>query len=343
MTQPPRNERRSVDKALNMPEIDTACRYRHLLIWPAILAAGILCAPSARANVGMAECSPEGFSVSSEGLPEQAIEAWYATVIIEGEEIVWPRGKQPRRRTRSGSGIVVRLDKRRGVAVIATNAHIITCGEKACGGLRVGFGDPFSPKGPKWTETVRIVSRKTDKDLAFVEAQIPDGAETREARFASPECTEAGVDTVMSIGWPDLTIRKKWGVERPANYKDRVKRHSDGLFLTWLRGYRMRPEVDRMLERLQVVFHNADVLPGSSGGPLLNRDGEVIGVNTAVVSGVEEPDHHRFCARRDPHRRGECVHVAIASGELMKEYERIYASRITLANCSSTSEFEQGR
>jgi len=148
---------------------------------------------------------------------------------------------------------------------------------------------------------------------------------------------------MVSIGWPDLRVRRGWSVKPPPNYMDQVKRYSDGLFLLWLQGYRMRPEVDRMLERLQVVFHNTDVLPGSSGGPLVNRDGEVVGVNTMIVSDVDAPDHHRYCARRDPHQLEGCVHVAIASSELIKEFERVYSSHITIAECASRSDYEQGR
>ena len=297
------------------------------------LAAGAFHGLSAVADVGMADFSPEGFSVSSEGLPESTVEVWYATVLIEGRGVVWPLGERPRLRLRRGSGIVVKLDEERRVAVVATNAHVITCDRGACD-IRVGFGDPFSANGPKWAETVQVVSRNTGKDLAFVEVHIPDGAEIQTARFASSECGDTGVDRVVAIGWPDLNVRREWGVPPPPNHKAHVKRYSHGLILLWLKRYRMRPEVELLSERLQVIFHNADVLPGSSGGPLVNRDGEVVGLNTQVLGDVSAPDHHRFCARRDPHQGpGECVHVAITSKELVEEYERVYASRITLADC----------
>ncbi len=302
------------------------------IVWLLILAAGAFHGLSAVADVGTEDFSPEGFSVSSEGLPESTVEVWYATVLIEGRGVVWPMGERPRLGFRRGSGIVVKLDEERRVAVVATNAHVITCDRGACD-IRVGFGDPFSAKGPKWTETVQVASRNTAKDLAFVEVDIPDGAEIQTARFASSECGEAWVERVVAIGWPDLNVRREWGVPPPPNHKAHVKRYSRGLILLWLKRYRMRPEVELMSERLQVIFHNADVLPGSSGGPLVNRDGEVVGLNTQVLGDVSASDH-RFCARRDPHQEpGECVHVAITSNELVEEYERVYAAPITLADC----------
>ena len=314
----------------------TPIRVLQSIVCCAILTAGAVRVLPASANTRIADISPEGFSASSEGLPELAMDAWYATVLIEGRGFVLPMNGGPRLRTKRGSGIVVKLKSEGRVAVIATNAHVITCAIGACD-IRVGFGDSFLPEGPKWSDAVHVVSREPRKDLAFLEVEIPDGTETRAARFASPECCEAGVESVFSIGWPDLKARKKWGVTPPPNYRAQVRRHSDGLFLLWLRGFEMRSEVGVVFDRLQVVFHNADVLPGSSGGPLTNRNGEVVGINTMIEGSVAASDKHEFCARLNPQDPGECVHVAISSRELIKEFEQFYSSRITLADCAPPS------
>ncbi len=304
--------------------IFTSVAARGLKIAVGAMAAALFVAGStASAETEVAVPSPEGFSVSSEGLPHPAEDAWYATVLIEGRRIILRTGQPPHRYIKRGSGVIASLDRDRRRAVIATNAHIITCQLEPCR-LRVGFGDPSSAEGPTWSRKIQIVSREGRRDLAFLEVEIPRGVEVRAAKFATTSQDPATGENVVSIGWPDLTIRREWGVPPPPNSADHVKRHSSGIFLWGFDDYRMRPTYEERLDAMHVIFHNADVLPGSSGGPLVNCNGEVIGINTMVVSNAPDPDHLRFCARRVPEVPGKCVHVAIASNEVVEEFRRLF-------------------
>jgi S1-C subfamily serine protease len=105
----------------------------------------------------------------------------------------------------------------------------------------------------------------------------------------------------------------------------------------------MTSEAGNVLDRLQVVFHNADVLPGSSGGPLINRNGEVLGINTMIEGRVTPSHNHEFCAQVNSKNPGECVHIAISSHELIKELEQFYSSPVTLADCAIPVENEKKR
>jgi S1-C subfamily serine protease len=227
-------------------------------------------------------------------------------------------------------------------AVIATNAHAVTCSGQECS-VGVAFSDPDSPNTPTWSDSVRIIARDTSKDLAFLKVGIPAGADARAVSFGTAECAAPGEGRLFSIGWPDLSKRQEWGVPPPPNHRERVKRHSDGYFLLWKKNQQAKPEADRLARRTEVVFHNADILPGSSGGPLLNDKGEVVGINTMVISSSEMSDDNRYCARRDPHDPGECIHMAISSKEVVAALERATSSRIAISDCSSPPELEMGR
>jgi hypothetical protein len=66
---------------------------------------------------------------------------------------------------------------------------------------------------------------------------------------------------------------------------------------------------------LDVVFHDADLLPGSSGGPLVAPNGEVIGPNTTVRHLESRPTGFEYCAERTEDA-WLCQHIAISAGEI---------------------------
>lgn len=93
-------------------------------------------------------------------------------------------------------------------------------------------------------------------DLAFLEA--PKNIELPEVRLGSYESLKDG-DTVVAIG------------------------HPFGLNYTATQG--VISKVDRIREGLKFIQIDAAINPGNSGGPLVNLNGEVIGVNSFIIRG----------------------------------------------------------
>jgi len=149
----------------------------------------------------------------------------------------------------TGSGVV--LDSS---GYILTNSHVVENAAK----LTVSFSDgrEFSAK---------VVGRDPDTDVAVVKLEKPP-TNLVAARIGDSSKMEVG-EWVLAIGSPlGLDQSVTAGI---VSGKGRVGAHVQ------MSGRRMR-------EYLQT---DAKINPGNSGGPLVNLDGEVVGINTLINMG----------------------------------------------------------
>ena len=239
-------------------------RRRFLLRAGALLAAGLiggtvaLVAASALGDFGtttIREVAPEGTSASvdfapTEGLTPGEIYAGYSRGVVQieasGPLASDPFDPFPRRERTLGSGFVI--DKS---GHIVTNYHVV----KGADVVNVGFSND---------EAVRanVVGVDATTDLAVLKVNTPPRGLTP-LRFGRSTSVRVG-DAVVAIGNP-------FGLERSmtsgiVSAIGRVLQAPNNL------------AIDNAIQT------DAPINPGSSGGPLLNARGEVIGVNTQITT-----------------------------------------------------------
>jgi len=150
-----------------------------------------------------------------------------------------------------GTGVVV-VDK----GLILTNLHVVA-GARL---VKVVFADGLESEAG-------IVGLKPENDLAVLQAKtIPD--DLSPANLGSTRDLAPG-DHVVAVGFP-------FGIGPSV---------SAGVVSGLNREYRS-PEGKRLLTNL--IQFDAAANPGNSGGPLVNADGEVVGIVTAILNPTEQ-------------------------------------------------------
>ncbi|HYG56398.1 MAG TPA: trypsin-like peptidase domain-containing protein [Burkholderiales bacterium] len=145
-----------------------------------------------------------------------------------------------------GTGVVV-VDR----GIILTSLHVVA----GAGRVRVVFADGLE-------SDARIVSQHPENDLAVLQADtIPDDLA---AAVMRPRAGLQPGDQVVAVGFP-------FGIGPSV---------TAGVVSGLKRQYRA-PSGERVLSDL--IQFDAAVNPGSSGGPLLNASGEVVGIVTAML------------------------------------------------------------
>jgi putative serine protease PepD len=146
----------------------------------------------------------------------------------------------------SGSGSII--DNK---GHILTNHHVVANAQK----LEVTLAD-----GSKWP--AKLIGSDPDNDLAVIKIETP-----REKLKVIP----IGDSKNLRIGQKVLAIGNPFGLERTL---------TTGVISSL--GRTIRSEVGFMIE--DVIQTDAAINPGNSGGPLLSSEGEIVGINSAIIS-----------------------------------------------------------
>ena len=245
-----------------------------------VIAAAVLLAPAAAAPVLAQAQSPAPASVPSAGLGRQSFvaaavrRAGPSIVTIDTERTVMVRGgaaglpapllndpffrqffglpqfsQPPSQRVERGQGSGFIFDSS---GLILTNAHVVEKSDK----VTVGLQD-----GRRVTGTVVGLDPLTD--LAVV--RLSGGGAWPMAPLGNSDSLQVG-DWAIAVGNP-------FGLDNTVTLGiiSNLNRNASKLGIT-----------DKRLDLIQT---DAAINPGNSGGPLLNADGEVIGINTLVRTG----------------------------------------------------------
>jgi putative serine protease PepD len=146
----------------------------------------------------------------------------------------------------SGSGSII--DTR---GHILTNHHVVANAQK----LEVTLAD-----GSKWP--AKLIGSDPDNDLAVIKIDAP-----REKL----KVISIGDSKNLRIGQKVLAIGNPFGLERTL---------TTGVISSL--GRTIRSEGGFLME--DIIQTDAAINPGNSGGPLLNSDGQIIGINSAIIS-----------------------------------------------------------
>jgi S1-C subfamily serine protease len=159
-----------------------------------------------------------------------------------GEDF-FPQMPQERRLRGQGSGFIIDRS-----GIILTNAHVVDQADKVT--VLLKDGRTFEGKVQGADEVTDLAVVKIDgRDLPI--APLGDSSQVRVGDWAIAVGNPLGLDNTVTLGIVSTLQRSSAQVGIPD-------------------------------KRLDFIQTDAAINPGNSGGPLLNQQGEVIGINTAI-------------------------------------------------------------
>jgi S1-C subfamily serine protease len=193
-------------------------------------------------------------TIETKTLPSQAARAYDAirSSVVRVREFERAEGEGEDTESGVGTGVVI-VDK----GIILTNLHVVSSAKR----VGVVFADGTESEAT-------IIATQPENDLAVLQAKtIPDDLPAATLRSTSDLALG---DEVVAVGFP-------FGIGPSV---------TAGVVSGLRREYRS-PEGKRLLTNL--IQFDAAANPGSSGGPLVTMDGEVVG----IVTGILNPNNQR--------------------------------------------------
>ena len=142
-------------------------------------------------------------------------------------------------------------------AIIDTQGHIVTNFHVVRNAQQLEVTLPDKTK-----HDAKVIGADPNNDLAVIQINAP------QERFTP---IPLGTSTGLLVGQKVLAIGNPYGLERTL---------TTGIISSL--GRSIQAENGRVIE--DIIQTDAAINPGNSGGPLLNSDGEIIGINTAIFS-----------------------------------------------------------
>jgi S1-C subfamily serine protease len=228
---------------------------------PCVIAVGILF------STGVVFHLPMQLSAQQRGLPPangaadpllqlsdrfEAVAGKVMPAVVAVEAIKPPRPNKTKPIEESGSGLIVKSDVKAGYYVI-TNNHVVGQSKNEQITIQLADGRVFRPTA---------VHADPESDLAIMAINSPQ---------ALPTATLGNSDSAKVGRWV-LAIGSPFGLNQSVTH---------GIISARDRGQVTLGNQIRIKEFLQT---DAAINPGSSGGPLIDLSGEVIGINTAIAS-----------------------------------------------------------